>query len=178
MVSGGAPQTQPASDLNLALYRRPTPVAGLNLPPVNVHAAGYFIAAGRCRCWSCAENTDVFVLAIEPPYWRLDAAGEWQERALLAVLSYTEWLCDGVSGRLVELAPRYFRDSSQWHQRPYWMNHCQYCSAKIGDYETIEAASSPFNVQKVDIRKLKCLTASEEFEAVAIPSARHDPKSD
>ena len=135
--------------------------------PYNVRAPAFFIVTGHCHCWKCGDQVMVIALGVTPPFTRRNVTLEWLEGTSLAVLSYVERLPTSIVDHLAQLAPRFFRDESQWHRRPYWMNHCQHCGAKIGDYETIESQAAPFSVQKFDANKLGFTIISEPFVAVA-----------
>jgi hypothetical protein len=139
----------------------------LAAPPFNVRAPTYLIASGHRRCWKCNGEIAIYALAVKPPFERRDGAGQWQPGTSLAVLSYVESLQKRIRDHLMLIAPRYFRDASLWHRRPYWMNHCEHCGAKIGDYETTESAVAPLNVGRLRPPNVELLQAPEPLEAMA-----------
>lgn len=143
------------------------PNSAFNTPPYNVRAPSFFVVTGYCRCWKCGEKVTVVALGVTPPFASRHIPPQWLEGTNLAVLSYVERLPVSIVDHLAQLVPRFFRDQSQWHRRPYWMNHCQHCAAKIGDYETIESHAAPFGVKKFDADKLSIAVVSEPFVAVA-----------
>jgi hypothetical protein len=53
-------------------------------------------------------------------------------------LSYVVDVAEPVAARLRRVAPRYRVDYSQTTHSFYWMNHCEHCDAKLGDFETME----------------------------------------
>ena len=136
--------------------------------PYNVRAPAFFIVTGHCHCWKCGDQVTVVALGVTPPFARRDVAPEWLEGTSLAVLSYVERLPTSIMNHLARFVPGFFRDESQWHRRPYWMNHCQHCDAKIGDYETIDSHSAPFGAQRFNASKLSFTVISEPFVAVAV----------
>lgn len=137
-------------------------------PPVTVRASSFLIVTGHYRCWKCGQDTEIYALGVVAPYKRLASHDAWQEGQVLAVLTYIESVPDTIADFLALRLPRFFRDESQWHQRPYWMNHCPHCSAKIGDYEIVDSPSAPFNTAKIEVSKLRFTVISESFEAAAI----------
>lgn len=145
--------------------------------PYNIRAPAFFIVNGHCRCWKCGGEVTVTALGVTAPFTYRNLASSWLEGTGIAVLSYVERLLPSIVDHLPQLAPRFFRDESQWHPRPYWINHCQYCGAKIGDYETIESSSAPFGVQKFDANKLSFSVISEPFVAVAKVIQQDDRQS-
>ena len=46
------------------------------------------------------------------------------------------------AARLRQRAPRYRVDYSRTTQSFYWMNHCEHCDAKLGDFETLQEAGA------------------------------------
>jgi hypothetical protein len=76
------------------------------------------------------------------------------------MLSYITFLADPIPARLSNLAPLYRIDYSQTTESFYWMNHCDRCGVKLGDFDTIEefgAALSPTTAEeaaRVRIREL------------------------
>lgn len=148
--------------------RRPVQNALFPVPPVTVRAPSFLLIVERCRCWKCGQDTDIHAVGVAPPFTRLASFDAWHEGQVLAVFSYIEWVPDVIAELLAQRVPRFFRDESKWHQRPYWMNHCEHCGAKIGDYESIDSPSAPFNPTKIEVSKLRLSVISESFEAAAI----------
>lgn len=140
--------------------------------PINLRAPGYIIGNATRRCWQCGTETTVYTLGVIPPFKHLLSEKRWQTGVGFAVLSYIKWLPEDIASHLLAVTAGFFRDTSQWHARPYWMNHCQHCGAKIGDYETIESVTAPFNTAAWDL----FLHVAEPFEASAWPNVRPLPK--
>lgn len=151
---------------------RPTPgrlspaQSALITPKFNIRAPSYFVAVGHRRCWRCSAEIEVSALGVGPPFSQL-VGKVWQAGSSLAMLSYVEAVSPDVSEQISHLAPRYLRDESHWHQRPYWMNHCPHCNAKVGDYETVDALDAPFNTATLEVHKLAISVVSCAFEASA-----------
>jgi hypothetical protein len=83
---------------------------------------------------------EVFYVADDP------AHDDWQLCESPVVLSYVRYLTEPMAARLRPLAPDYLIDFSQTTGTSYWMNHCAYCAAKLGDFDTVcehGAAFSP-----------------------------------
>ncbi|EQD38077.1 DNA primase, partial [mine drainage metagenome] len=69
----------------------------------------------------------------------------WQFIEKPTLLSYIRCLPTEIAGRLRTLAPLYRIEFSQTTEDFYWMNHCEHCGAKQGDFDTIEEHGAPFN---------------------------------
>jgi hypothetical protein len=61
----------------------------------------------------------------------------WQVSEMPVVLSYVGYLTDPVAARLRPLASHYSIDFSQTTGTFYWINHCEHCAAKLGDFDTV-----------------------------------------
>jgi hypothetical protein len=105
----------------------------------------YIVASSQHRCWRCNGEIAVHALAAAPPFDQLDGSEQWRRGARLAVQSYVENL----------------QERTIVHLKPYWMSHCEYCGAKIGDYETVETVGAPFDVRMLGLSDVKLLDVSE-----------------
>jgi hypothetical protein len=108
----------------------------------NMRASLFFLATTTRDCWRCAAVARVVALVLpaghEDFYVGDDPADDhWQESAEPVVLSYVRYLTEPVAARLRPLAPHYRIDFSQTTGTSYWMNHCEHCAAKLGDFDTI-----------------------------------------
>jgi hypothetical protein len=61
----------------------------------------------------------------------------WQVSGQPVVLSYVGYLTESAAVRLRPLAPHYRIDFSQTTGTSYWMNHCEHCTVKLGDFDTV-----------------------------------------
>jgi hypothetical protein len=107
----------------------------------NIRSASYFLAATARQCWRCCAQTRVwgFILPGGHEVLCVDddpADDHWEIIDEPTLLSYISDLADPVSLRLHDLAPQYRVDYSQTTQSFYWMNHCEHCAAKLGDFDT------------------------------------------
>ncbi len=108
----------------------------------NIRAPRYFLATTTRDCWRCMASTRVVAIVLPEDHEALyvgdDPADDaWQLFGLPVVLSYVEYLADSEAARLKSLAPHYRIDLSQTTGTSYWMNHCEHCAAKLGDFETV-----------------------------------------
>lgn len=122
----------------------------------SIRSPRYFLATTTRDCWRCAASTRVVAIVLpeehEALYVEDDPADDyWRLAEQPTVLSYVWDLAAPVAARLRPLAPHYRIDSSQTVQRFYWMNHCEHCVAKLGDFDTVEeygAAFSPITTEQ------------------------------
>jgi len=115
--------------------------------PPNIRAPGWSLAGSQRECWRCKKASQVFAIALPPEYeaWTVEedpVDDHWQSGDGLVLLSYVSAVPDSVATELRLRAPRYRVDYSQTTQSFYWMNHCEHCEAKLGDYETLEESGT------------------------------------
>ncbi|MBH2977808.1 hypothetical protein I5R25_06070 [Serratia marcescens] len=90
-------------------------------------------------CWRCRYFSQVYCLA----------------DSRLNCFSYVEKVEDGLRYILGPNAPRYTLDFSKQTNSKYFMNHCEKCNAKIGDfYMHSEPGGAFFPVDEVDARNV------------------------
>ena len=121
-------------------------------PPPNMRAPFWYLAVSTRACWHCKAISHVFAIMLPPGNEVLtaveDESGDacaddavddcWKESEDSTLLSYITDVPESVAAQLRQRAPRYHADSSQTIQSTYWMNHCEHCKAKLGDFETVE----------------------------------------
>jgi len=116
----------------------------------NIRAPCYYLATSTRRCWRCQGLTHVFGIALPAEHEALIVEDDpvddcWQVGGAPTGLSYIGNLPEPVAAQLRRLAPRYRIDYSHTTQSFYWMNHCEHCEAKLGDFETLQEFDGPFH---------------------------------
>jgi hypothetical protein len=111
-------------------------------PTPNIRSPRYFLATTTRDCWRCAAITRVVAIVLpeehEALYVEDDPADDyWQVSGQPVVLSYVGYLTESAAVRLRPLAPHYRIDFSQTTGTSYWMNHCEHCTVKLGDFDTV-----------------------------------------
>lgn len=137
----------------------------LSQPPrINHRSDSYSLLIAHLTCWRCNMNTRVFGFALPCGYQALEdvsddseasppigieqtmddiGGSQWVAQADFGVLCYATLICEGALARMAVLTHRYRKDSSATTGTRYYMNHCEHCDAKLGDFETIEEFDSP-----------------------------------
>jgi len=103
---------------------------------------------GGQRTWCIPEGNDPSPLKqwlsqdqppnIRAPRWELAIS----PRECSVLLGYLEAVPAEVTAQLRRLAPHYRLDHSQTTESFYWLNHCEHCEAKLGDFDTIAESGS------------------------------------
>ena len=117
------------------------------LQPPNIRAPFWYLAASTRVCWRCGEISRVFAIMLPPGYEALYVADDpaddcWMGSENSTLLSYVGDVPESVAAQFRQRAPRYCVDYSQTTHSFYWMNHCEYCKAKLGDFETLQEAGT------------------------------------
>jgi hypothetical protein len=145
----------------------------------NVRSQTYYVARTTAPCWRCGSSTCLLALALPPPHDTLEeddtgegpddgepAPGMWQRADASAFLFYVEWLPDEVQHHLYELSQSFHVAQSPATHSSYWENHCEHCSALLGDHELHcepDGAFAPSNAAAA--ANIELLEISEPFEA-------------
>ena len=131
-----------------------------------IRAPTWSVVGAPRKCWVCGVVTPVFAIALPPGYEVLNGEEDRWERAEGSVLlSYVSDVPRSVAAQLNLLAPRYRIDYSQTIHSFYWMNHCEHCGAKLGDFETMEEPGTFYVLRGFD----ECKLIIEEFHPVKEP---------
>jgi hypothetical protein len=109
----------------------------------NVRAPAWNLANASRACWRCGAHSRVSAIMLPAAYEALivddePVADRWVRGECSVLLSYISHVSELVAAHLHRLAPHYRIDHSQMTNSSYWMNHCEYCDANLGDFETIE----------------------------------------
>ena len=111
-------------------------------PTPNIRAPWYFLATTARECWRCAVLSPVVAIVLPAEHEEFyvgddPAEDHWQVAGMPVVLSYVGYLSEPLAAPLRHRAPHYRIDFSQTIGRSYWMNHCEHCAAKLGDFDTV-----------------------------------------
>jgi hypothetical protein len=161
-------------------------------PQINHRAASYILLESSRDCWKCGKETHVFGFALPRGYQQLEAvepdrefssdaeyevwlegpdAIQWVARQATAVLSYITHISDSALTRTQSLSKRYRKDYSNVTGTRYFMNHCEQCDAKLGDFETIEEFDAPLRPIGASASRLSRCPVNERLEAEACSKA-------
>ncbi len=154
-------------------------------PYVNHRSASYVLLESQRICWQCRQATRVFGFALPGGHEALEALAEdsregvdsrasdepeagvrWVTQRDAAVLCYITHLSASALSRMEWLTPRYRKDFSAATRSRYYMNHCEACDSKLGDFDTIDEYDAPLRPMHPDSEaSLLQYTVSEWVEA-------------
>ncbi len=166
------------------------------VPCVNHRAESYFLLESQRGCWKCERLTRVVGFALPHGHEQLEEAPEdrefssdaeyrawldspdsvhWIAQPWVSVLSYITHISEDALARIRSLSARYRKDFSAVTKTHYFMNHCEYCDAKLGDFETIEEFDAPLRpIDAASVTALLRYPVSEPFEAESASTSLTD----
>lgn len=139
----------------------------------NLRAKSYFIAQARLSCWHCKQLTRLYAFILPAGYEALDVADqpqdmEWHAYPRPTLLSYISLLPDNAEKAITTLTLQYWFDRSKTICGSYWMNHCEHCNTKQGDFYGIEDFGSAFQPTSAEeAREIFLREIKEPFSARA-----------
>ncbi|HCL3713518.1 TPA: hypothetical protein N2B46_003761 [Pseudomonas aeruginosa] len=110
-------------------------------PDISVRSSSYFIAQTTKPCWKCNEHTSVFGFILPAGHETLepdegdDERDAWYRYDEPTIVHYVTDLFPAVATRIKAFSRHYRVDFSKTTQSSYWMNHCEHCGMKQGDFE-------------------------------------------
>jgi hypothetical protein len=116
-------------------------------PDINYRCSSYFIAQSTRICWHCSRDTQVFSFLLPCGYEALadsDKFVHWERQTSEAIIYYVTYIPSSVQAQMRSVTNHYRNDFSKTTQTFYWMNHCEHCGMKQGDFELFEEFDTPF----------------------------------
>ena len=111
-------------------------------PNISIRAGSYFIAQTQKSCWKCGELTRVYGLALPAGHETLGDV--WMLRDEPTIVYYVTDLFPAAAARIKAFSRHYRIDFSKTTQSSYWMNHCELCGMKQGDFEMYSEPQGAF----------------------------------
>lgn len=116
-----------------------------------------YLVSSTTTCWKCKKETKVYAIgchkiqlkhpndAIFEPEDLLNYIVDARDLAEngLYLISYVKDFGTYLTSYLKKTAQNLYRDYSQTLETHYIMNHCEHCSAKLGDYAVFEHSHEP-----------------------------------
>jgi hypothetical protein len=68
----------------------------------------------------------------------------WERQTSEAIIFYVTYIPSSVQAQMRSVTNHYRNDFSKTTQTFYWMNHCEHCGMKQGDFELFEEFDTPF----------------------------------
>lgn len=104
---------------------------------------GFYIVQSAEICWRCRRATSVVAFLLPEGHERFEYiydedearyVGEWFERPYSCFLNYVSFLSQDLLKLIQKISENYYYDFSNSTNDNYYMNHCEHCRAKQGDF--------------------------------------------
>ena len=150
-----------------------------NEPEFKVRSRWYFLVESSSGCWKCGSRTRVNAFMLPEDHEKFEYAGEddeafalagsggcWMRQSALGMVSNVYGLSPVVLAQLRHHTTRYRPAYSQQAGSTYYMNHCEHCGAKLGDfYMHSEPGGAFFPMSPADASKMILRKVDAPFEA-------------
>jgi hypothetical protein len=138
---------------------------------INLRSASYFIAQSMRTCWHCDRDTHVFSFLLPRGHHArqdTDNSADWEPQDSEAIIYYVTQIPASAQAQMQSVTAYYRNDFSKTTQSFYWMNHCEHCGMKQGDFELFEEFDTPFcPINPQDASRILLRSVGEAFEASA-----------
>jgi uncharacterized protein DUF5710 len=139
----------------------------------NIRAPRYWIAESAQCCWRCRGVSAVHGFALPKEHqtlWVGERRWErvWETGAEPTLVCYLEYLLPAAVARIRQKSTHYRFGFRRRTRSFYWVNFCQLCGSKLGDYETFcEPGQAFMPLTRDDATRIVLTRVDEPFEATA-----------
>jgi len=132
--------------------------------PITRTCDSVYLLSSSMECYACRKPGLVYALMLLPPFASSDAEDDWDEDE--CIMRHIETMPSTV----VEIVAS--RTSGKWRrtdsttlQETYWMNHCEHCDAKQGDFYVHgpDGAFWPNDEAEMDMIQAERFSGPHEF---------------
>lgn len=119
-------------------FSRWLPVANSD---IGLRSISYYIAQCSKPCWKCGEETRIFGFLLPAGVEVLEPDDEVEGREIWVTnddpifVHYVTDILDSTIARMKSFSASFRLDFSNTTQDSYWMNHCDHCGMKQGDFQ-------------------------------------------
>lgn len=118
----------------------------------NVIAPYWYIAQASDHCWKCGSETVMTSVLLPEGHLTLEQDDEgftyWKEHEIPAFIFYIDDMPERILKSFERVQHYLSKDYSKTIDAKYWMNHCQHCYMKQGDFQLhceVDSVFSPSN---------------------------------
>jgi len=148
-------------------------------PFINVRADSYTLIESVQECRRCKRLTKMFGFLLAPGHESLQMDEEedekgnplitepsWEVSNTPCLLANVDYIAPKVLTQVKKLTNTYFMDRSQTLDADYYMNHCQFCKIKQGDFFAYrEPGGAFFPDSAKQFEMIKTYEIKEPFQA-------------
>lgn len=137
-------------------------------PDVTIRADSYSVAQTEDACWKCGDLTRMYSFLLPTGYQTFEQGEDdveaWFANEGKSMVSYVTDLLPSVAARIKSITRHYYLDFSKTTNSSYWMNHCEHCGMKQGDFAMhCEPGGAFFPMDEEALASIKLQPVSEAF---------------
>lgn len=161
-------------------------------PDIQIRSSRYFIAESATKCWKCGQSTKVYGFVVPSGHEVLeeidvDASEKffanddeykawckspesvelrWVSSEEPTIIHFVDHIPPAVALKMQGLSRHYRVDYSKQADGSYWMNHCEHCGMKQGDFnQYAEPGGAFFPVTAEEAFRITLYQVDEPFSA-------------
>lgn len=130
----------------------------------NIIAPYYLVITSKMHCWNCHQITRIHGVMFTRYIKKIQDGEGWLSVRRNTFLFHINALPEEIMKNIK--ASNYYLDKSKTTGLRYWMNHCEICGERLGDYELFCVENDAFrrmtieNLLKANVRKVNKLFVS------------------
>lgn len=141
----------------------------------NIRSVGFFIIESLESCWKCKQDTPVFSFLLPENHQTKEYEDEddeendriiWKTENYKSIVSFVSFVNKKSIEIIQKFSSHYYFDFSKQSSGSYYMNHCNNCNSKLGDFYMHSEPSGAFKpMTNEEAGVIKLYWFNEVFEA-------------
>lgn len=114
-------------------------------------ANGFYLIKSKNKCYSCLKYSTVFGFVLPKSHLEYDDEYEtWRQGRSFIAPYFISHLSESAENTITSIAKNYKQSYSKTMNSRYWMNHCDNCGAKQGDFFMYAEPGGAFHPDSYD----------------------------
>ncbi|HFZ8994014.1 TPA: DNA primase [Citrobacter freundii] len=114
----------------------------------NIIAPYYLVLSSTMTCWNCHQPTRILAVMFTRYLRKAQDGKGWEAVKRNTFVFHINHLPDAIKKNIK--VSHYYLDKSKTTGLRYWMNHCEFCGERLGDYELFCVAEDAFRLMTVE----------------------------
>ncbi|MFH0721389.1 DNA primase [Citrobacter braakii] len=141
----------------------------------NIVAPYYLVITSKMHCWSCHQITRIHGVMFTRFIKKNQDGQGWQSVRRNSFLFHINSLPEEIKKNIK--ASNYYLDKSKTTGLRYWMNHCEICGERLGDYELFCVENDAFRLMTIEkLLRANVRKVNKLFVSTAGNPAEHTKK--
>lgn len=114
----------------------------------NIMAPYYLVVSTKMTCWNCHLPTSIIAVMFTRYLRKCQDGKGWESVKRNSFVFHINELPEAIKKNIK--AKNYYVDKSKTTGLRYWMNHCETCGERLGDYELFCMADDAFRQMTIE----------------------------